>query len=562
MPIDPRRPALSPLPAPSPHFLPAVLDALPYWALTSEQKELRRSLAGLLLAQGPGRPDCAAAAKGLLAYAVQRDPFDRESLALTAQTQAAAPFLPAKAAAVTGLLAALPNLENDEVSYAAIAASGDRELLARYLEISARDNAAGLARLAPAFHALCRLPDVEQAEALLRGFAPIVPPPLFARLEAEFAWLRRPPETALEKLLALDVETWGLFALVGASHCLERLGDRPAALAACQAVRRVLPQHVNLTLRAFELSRRRETPRPARAGEAAVCLYSMNKEALFRECLTHLAATDLGEAMVAVLDNGSTDGTGAMLETVAGLFPAGRFVIVRLPVNIGAPGARNWLLSVPEAAACKHVAFLDDDAFPERDWLSRLLATAREHPQAGAVGCAITDCDPPRDHQSADFNLFPPQMGRPSMAEAKERLFVCEPCRGAADVGLFAYVRPCLSVSGCCHLLSRQAIQAAGPFDIRFNPTQFDDLERDIRSFLAGFPSVYDGTVRVRHKQGSSLALAQTPAQVSQVLGNKIKLEYCVSDADADRLWRDNLALLGKDLKDKAAAVETLGAED
>jgi len=70
MPIDPRRPALPPLPTPSPHFLPAVLDALPFWALTTEQKELRRSLAGLLLAQGPGQPDCAAAAKGLLAYAV------------------------------------------------------------------------------------------------------------------------------------------------------------------------------------------------------------------------------------------------------------------------------------------------------------------------------------------------------------------------------------------------------------------------------------------------------------------------------------------------------------
>ena len=71
--------------------------------------------------------------------------------------------------------------------------------------------------------------------------------------------------------------------------------------------------------------------------------------------------------------------------------------------------------------------------------IRELLATAREHPQTGAIGCAITDCEPPRDHQSADFNLFPPQIGRPSMAEAKERLFVCEPCRGAADVGLFAF---------------------------------------------------------------------------------------------------------------------------
>ena len=559
MPMDLRRPALPPLPTPSPRFLPAVLEAVPYWALTTEQKELRRSLAGLLLAQGAAQPDCAAAAKGLLAYAAQRDPFDRESLALLARTQADAPFLPAKAAAVTRLLAALPSLDNDEVSYAAIAASGDQELLTRYFEIAARDARDGLARLAPAFAALCRLPDADRAEALLHGFAAVMPPSLFARLAAEFALLRRPPEAALEKLLALDAEAWGLFALVGASHCLERLGEGQAALAACLAVRRVVPHHVNLTLRAFELARHAPAAPPAKAGEVAVCLYSMNKEALFRECLTHLATTELGQAVVAVLDNGSTDATAAMLDQVAGLFPAGRFVIVRLPVNIGAPGARNWLLSLPEVAACRHVAFLDDDAFPEANWLSRLLATARDHPRAGVVGCAITDLDAPRDHQSADFNLFPPHLGQPSLGEAKERLFVCDPCRGAGDIGLFAYGRPCLSVSGCCHLLSRQAIEAAGPFDIRFNPTQFDDLERDIRSFLAGFPSLYDGTVRVGHKQGTSLAKAQTQAQVSQVLGNKIKLEYCVSDADADKLWRENLALLGRDLKDKAAAVEALG---
>jgi GT2 family glycosyltransferase len=558
MPIDPRSVALPPLPQPGPQFLAAILDALPMWALTSQQKELRRSLAGLLLAQGPGQPDCAAAARGLLAYAGQLEPFDRPSLSLLARTQAEAPFLPPRAAAMTGLLADLPRLDEDDVSFEAIEASGDVGLLVRYLEISARDRVAGLARLAPAYAALCRLPDPEQAGHLLAGFAPILPPPLYARLAAEFAVLRLPPETALARIAGLDADAWGLFAAVAASHCLDRLGDRAGALAACLAARRILPYHVNLTLRAFELARPVSTPPPAKAGEVAVCLYSLNKAELFHDCLRHLARTDLGEAVIAVLDNGSTDATPDMLAGIAALFPADRFVSVRLPVNIGAPGARNWLLARPEVAACRHVAFLDDDAFPETDWLSRLLATAREHPSSGAVGCAITDMNAPRDHQSADFNLFPPDMGQPSMAEVKERLFVCEPCRGAPDLSLFAYARPCLSVSGCCHLLSRQAIEKAGPFDIRFNPTQFDDLERDIRSFLAGYPCVYDGTVRVAHKQGSSLAKAQTQAQVSQVLGNKIKLEYAVSDADADRLWRENLAQLGRNLLEKARVVDTL----
>ena len=48
MPIDPRSVALPPLPQPGPQFLAAILDALPMWALTSQQKELRRSLANSL----------------------------------------------------------------------------------------------------------------------------------------------------------------------------------------------------------------------------------------------------------------------------------------------------------------------------------------------------------------------------------------------------------------------------------------------------------------------------------------------------------------------------------
>jgi len=558
MPSDSHRAAPLLLPRPGPGFLPAILRALPIWALTSQQKELRLSLAGILLNQTPGTPDFLAAAQGMLAQAFQDAPFDAATTNALLQVQQTHPFLPPKAVATARLLAAAPPLGPDDVGIEEIRASGDTDMIVRYLEIAARDRQKALSRLAVAYPVLCRLPEADAAQRLLAAFAPHLPPSLFGRLLAELACLRLPPETALDHVLRLDQDTWGLFAATAASHCLERLGDRQGALAACRSAQKALPHHVNLTLRAHQLAQARPAaPSPA-PGEAAVCLYSLNKAELFRQCLAHLAATDLGGSVVAVLDNGSTDDTADMLRDAAGLFAPGQFVPVRLPVNVGAPGARNWLLSLPEVKACRHVAFLDDDAFPPSDWLARLLQTARENPAAGAVGCAITDMDAPRDHQSADFNLFPPHMGRSGLPEVKERLFVCESCRGAPDFGLFAYIRPCLSVSGCCHLLSRQALDAAGPFDIRFNPTQFDDLERDIRSFLAGYPCIYNGAIRVAHQQGSSLAKAQTQAQVAHIVGNKIKLEYTVSDADVERLCRENLELLGRDLLAKAEDLQKL----
>ncbi len=550
--------ALPPLPDPGPGFLARILAAAPVWGLTSQQRDLRLSLIAALLNQTPARTDCLAAAQGLLTLAFQENPFDADIRAVLESVQADRPFLPARSLALLRLLRAAPSLPPDDVSFTDIQAGQDPELIIRYLDIAAKDRQAALSRLAPAFSTLCRLPDAAVARRLLSGFAPSLPPSLFARLMAEFACLRLEPETALPLVESLDTEVWGLFAAMLASHCRQRLGDQNGALAACLAARSRLPYHVNLTLRAFDLAFPQPAPSAPGPDHAAVCVYTMNKADLFRECLRHLAATDLGGSLVAVLDNGSTDHTPQVMAEAAAWFAAGRFLSVRLPVNVGAPGARNWLLALPEVAACRYAAFLDDDAFPPADWLARLLATAERYPKAGAIGCSIVDRTAPGDHQSADYNLFAPGMGQASLPEVKERLFVCDACRQAPDFGLYAYTRPCLSVSGCCHLLSREAIAAAGPFDIRFNPTQFDDLERDIRSWLAGWPAVYDGFVRVAHQQASSLAKAKSPAQVAHILGNKIKLEYSVSDADADRLWRENLDCLGRDLLAKDAALMDL----
>jgi len=550
---------ISPVPDPGPDFLARILEAIPVWALTSEERELRLSLCRVLLGQGADRPDCLAAAQGLLALAFQEEPFDAATAVLLETAEAARPFLHPKAVAMLRLLrSAVVAPTPEDVRFEDIQAAGDADLLVRYLAVAAKDRGNALSRLAPAFSSLVRLPDAALAGEMLEAFVAGLPPLLGGRLRAEFACLRLPPATALPLVEGLDAEAWGLYAAVAASHLRERLGDREGALDACLAVRGRLPHHVNLTLRAHALAMPRRPLGDPGPDAAAVCLYSLNKADLLRECLAHLATTRLGGALVAVLDNGSTDHTPDVLAEAAGFFPEGRFLPVRLPVNVGAPGARNWLLSLPEVKARPHVAFVDDDAFPEADWLVRLLDTAARYPEAGVVGCAIADRTPPGDLQSADYNLFPPQMGRPGLPEITERIFVCDACRLLPDYGLFAYTRPCLSVSGCCHLLSRAAIAAAGPFDIRFNPTQFDDLERDIRSWLAGYPAVYDGTVRVAHQQASSLAKAQTPAQTAHILGNKIKLESSVSDADVERLWRENLAVLRQDLLGKDEALRCL----
>ena len=172
------RPRLAPLPDPGPGFLGRILEAAPVWAITSEQRELRLVLIRALLHQGAARPDFTAAAQALLFLAFQEDPLDAATLALLNAVQAARPFLPARATAMLCLLRAAPPLPPDDVRFEDILASGDLELRLRYLAIAAKDHVAALSRLAPAFTALCRLPDAGLAQDLLAAFAPNLPPSL------------------------------------------------------------------------------------------------------------------------------------------------------------------------------------------------------------------------------------------------------------------------------------------------------------------------------------------------------------------------------------------------
>jgi GT2 family glycosyltransferase len=193
-------------------------------------------------------------------------------------------------------------------------------------------------------------------------------------------------------------------------------------------------------------------------------------------------------------------------------------------VNVGAPAARNWLLSLPEVQAMQWAAFLDDDVRIPPHWLTHLRAAAHAS-KADVTGCRITSADTPKTVQSADYHLLPPNDAVKTFVDYPEKIMVFDNCANGFDQGLFSYARPATSVSGCCHLLSMESVRRHGDFDIRFTPTQFDDLERDLRLGCAGMNIFYAGDLAIDHIQHSSLAKSQSLQSIGHIFGNKIKLE-------------------------------------
>ncbi|SES39199.1 Glycosyl transferase family 2 [Tranquillimonas rosea] len=104
-------------------------------------------------------------------------------------------------------------------------------------------------------------------------------------------------------------------------------------------------------------------------------------------CIASLRAQSLGDFEAIVVDDGSTDGSGAAARAAIGGDPRFRLVAQE---NRGLSGARNTGLDLARGA---FVAFLDGDDRLAPDYLARLHA-ALDQSGADWAACGVRDCHP------------------------------------------------------------------------------------------------------------------------------------------------------------------------
>lgn len=114
----------------------------------------------------------------------------------------------------------------------------------------------------------------------------------------------------------------------------------------------------------------------------SVILCSLNGEATIRDCLDGLSRLHYPDYEVIVVDDGSTDDTAAIA--------SGYDVRLIRTSNQGLSAARNEGM---RAARGEIVAYIDDDAHPDRDWLTHLASVFTSTEHAGVGGPNI----PPRE---------------------------------------------------------------------------------------------------------------------------------------------------------------------
>jgi len=304
------------------------------------------------------------------------------------------------------------------------------------------------------------------------------------------------------------------------AECFVKHGEIDQAIACYQESLKFDPNQTPIKHRIAEL----QSPTLADAGlvqkrDVVICLYSWNKATDLGKTLASLAQTDIGPAKIRVLLNGCTDHSEQVVETARELFPDNDLEAITLPVNIGAPAARNWLGSLSEVKKSDFVAYIDDDVQLPSDWLAHFLTVMERHPDTAVVGGKVVFGSEPRmiQYLYRSFSVI-----RPEIIKLTDPCQVCQ-----FDAGQYDFVCTTHSVMGCCHLLRTSHMPDGIQFDIRYSPSQVDDIAHDLKLRLDGYEVRYCGLVKCVHHQntGGGFKKSLNTAQLGHVQGNDIKFQ-------------------------------------
>jgi GT2 family glycosyltransferase len=202
-------------------------------------------------------------------------------------------------------------------------------------------------------------------------------------------------------------------------------------------------------------------------------------------CLRSLAAQDARARLeLVVVDNGSTDGTAALLRAD---FPS--VAVLRLPENQGYARGNNAALRRALSAGADFAALVNDDVEVEAGWLQALLDAAAAHPEAGLFcGTLLFRGEERVNSTGLEIDAF----GR-----ARDRDFGLP--RGQISRG----DGPVAGVSGGAALLRCELLRRTGLFDPGYF-AYYEDVDLSLRAARAGSLAWYAGQAVARHRFGAT----------------------------------------------------------
>jgi GT2 family glycosyltransferase len=212
------------------------------------------------------------------------------------------------------------------------------------------------------------------------------------------------------------------------------------------------------------------------------------------ECLESLCALDYGNFEVIVYDNGSRDGSPAV---IAERFP--RVLLLAGERNLGYTGGNNRAMAAALERGAEYVWLLNNDLVLEANALKEIIAESERNPRAGLLSPTIYHYGDREELQfykyEVDFDNF--------------RLIPRRSLQYHAPVG--AGRKPALW--GTALLIRREVVQRIGYLNEGYF-AYFEDMEYSIRAQRAGFECRTCVAAKVYHKDSMATGSKKAPLQV------------------------------------------------
>lgn len=218
------------------------------------------------------------------------------------------------------------------------------------------------------------------------------------------------------------------------------------------------------------------------ARKATLIILAWNRWSLTARCLETLLATDLSDAEVMVVDNGSTDETPERLAAMSGIR------VVTLPENLGFVRGNNAGIEAADPAS--DIVLLNNDLeLTQHDWLQRLREAAHGRAEIGVVGCRLVRPDGRLLH--AGTYIMPDTMWGQQIGT------------GEKDIGQYTRDRVVEGIVFACAYIKRETIDTIGGLALDFQ-SYFEDTDYCLRAREAGFETVLAGGVTLVHDEHGS----------------------------------------------------------
>jgi GT2 family glycosyltransferase/glycosyltransferase involved in cell wall biosynthesis/Flp pilus assembly protein TadD len=217
--------------------------------------------------------------------------------------------------------------------------------------------------------------------------------------------------------------------------------------------------------------------------ECSIIIPVCNNMDLTKQCLESLAEVTTGPTYeVIVVDNGSTDGTAQLLQTLGG-----DVQVVRNPDNFGFAKACNQGAAV---ARGKYLVFLNNDTIPQRGWLSAMVEEAETHAETGIVGSKLLFLDRTIQHAGVVFD--------------RDSLMPYHCYKGfESDHPAVNRRREFGAVTAACMLVRREIFHAVGGFDEEYR-NGFEDVDLCLKVRDKGWKVVYQPSSLLFHLEGKT----------------------------------------------------------